>query len=121
MARGWRKLLNEQQVKRSYPCNGPWGSIGLRDVEDLILSRQWTLRAGFASHQRDILVFIPLKGSAHPKAMVRLEGLCKLKTISDLKGREPVRRLNFVRYGVSRCLMRGFAKHQMVTPRKRGT
>jgi hypothetical protein len=99
-----------------YPCNSPWRSIGLWDVEAPVFSRQSAHRwrrgcqsyapAGRPLPPGRFLVLISVKRRVDPRSIVRLEGLGQLKIPMTSSGLEPAafrfvaQCLNQVRYRV---------------------
>jgi hypothetical protein len=77
-------------ISRRYPCNRPWRPIGLWDVSHFLDNRLTNggkaLRAGSPLPPGRFLVFISVRVSVDPRAIMLLEGLGKLIRSNDLIG-----------------------------------
>jgi hypothetical protein len=60
-----------------------WDTL-FKTIDTQTAVRLSALRAGRVLPQKDLLVFISVRGCVNPRAMVRLEGLDKLETFNDI-------------------------------------
>jgi hypothetical protein len=88
------KCTKIYKKSKTVPCNRTWRPTGLWDVEDPTLYRhsahrwRWDyislIRGPRSTVQKYFLILISVRGWVNPSAIVRLEGLCKLKKSNDL-------------------------------------